>query len=156
MVCLTALTTWWFFSKKPAATEPFNVPDKGINEINYEKQKPDEPAPQTEQSEPKQQTTPTSNDKINVVITAFNQNGATLQVRVLISELLQSGDCTLRVSDTSIKIEKTADIFATSSSSTCKGFDIDTSGLAKGTYTLSLDVKSGSRSGSVSREVTIP
>lgn len=159
IVLLIALATWWYLSQQTGNTaqnqETLSVKDKGINEVDYSPAKPEDSTPQTtEQSSPSSPSSPGQTTPIPMIITAANKNGSTLQVRTLVQELLSEGSCKISLDGPSL-IEQTAEVFTASSSTTCRGFDIDTSGLAPGSYLLTITITSGQRTGSASQEIIL-
>lgn len=93
---------------------------------------------------------------VTVEITAAVQDGTKLQLRALISELTATGTCTLRLTNTGQQdVVMVVGIQALSSTSTCKGFDVDTSNLSKGTWTATISVTAGSLTGTATKEVSI-
>lgn len=94
--------------------------------------------------------------RVTVSITAANINDSTLQVRGLINSVVNSGSCVLEISGGSENKEFTANVQPGPSTSTCQGFDIDTSELGSGTRTLVLKYDSGdSSSQSAPREIEL-
>lgn len=101
-------------------------------------------------------TTPPQGAQLPVTFTALNQYDSQLQARVLIGEVIGSGACTLTMEkDGETTIRNTADLQALPSSSTCKGFNVPTSNIAKGTWKVRVTVESNGRTGSVEKEVDI-
>jgi len=93
---------------------------------------------------------------IQVTITAAEQNGSTLQIRVLIGAVESKGTCTLaltRAGETSVT--KTAGTQALSSTSTCQGFDIPTSELSAGTWNALITYDSSTLAGSATKSIII-
>jgi cytoskeletal protein RodZ len=77
---------------------------------------------------------------VGVTITTANQNENTVQIRAIIDILTNDGRCTLTMSkqgqpDYTI----TSDIKATASYSVCEGFDINSSKLSKGTWSVKVE-----------------
>lgn len=94
--------------------------------------------------------------KVEVTITSTNQNNSILQIRTLVSTVTSEGTCTLTLSKTdSADIIKTAPIQPLASTSTCKGFDISTSGMSKGSWRASIVYDSDTLTGSVSKDLII-
>jgi cytoskeletal protein RodZ len=100
-----------------------------------------------------QSTTPTST--FGVTITAANQNGSVLNVRSLINKVANSGVCTLTLTKGTATITKQANIQALAESSTCKGFDVPTSELSKGTWHIVLSVAIGSAQGKAQQDIVV-
>jgi hypothetical protein len=93
---------------------------------------------------------------VEVSITAANQNGSLLQVRSLISAVVNTGTCTLTLTGPQANpIVKNSDTQALSTTSTCKGFDIPLSELSPGTWQVVIAYNSDSLTGSASKTVTI-
>lgn len=89
-----------------------------------------------------------SKKNVQLTITVANQNGSTLQVRILIGTVENTGQCTLILTKSGQQtITKTAGIQALASTSTCQGFDIPTSELSVGTWQLSVSYDSTSLTG---------
>lgn len=105
------------------------------------------------------QTKPNSNDPgpdFSVSITAASQNGAMVSIRSLISDTLsQTGTCTLSITNGSKSTTKTASTQALANSSTCQGFDIQTSELGAGTWNIQLNVTASSRATSTSKTLDV-
>lgn len=101
-------------------------------------------------------SSPTSS---NVSIISSGQNGDTLSIRTLIADIESSGTCTLTLSKGSTKITTipSVGVQAGPSSSTCQGFDVSLSqyGIASGTWTITIDVTSGSTTSSATGTVAV-
>lgn len=103
-------------------------------------------------------TTSANNDSqaIQLTITVANQNGNTLQVRALINALWQNGTCTLTLTDArGAKITRDAKTQTLSNESTCAGFDIDVSKLARGVAKLEVSAINGSQKALDNKDITI-
>jgi hypothetical protein len=94
-------------------------------------------------------------DTLEASITAANQNGSTLQIRTLIEKVSASGTCTLKISKGAKTVTKTSDTQALSSASTCMGFDIPTSELSKGEWSLVITITIGDKKATLNKTVTI-
>lgn len=92
---------------------------------------------------------------ITVTITAANQNGAVFNIRSLISAITSTGVCNLTLTKGSVVVTKTSGTQALADSSTCKGFDIPTSELAKGTWHAVLTVTTSNASGKAEQNIVI-
>lgn len=80
-------------------------------------------------------TDPKENKKIaSLVISAVNQNDGVLQIRTLIGALTEEGSCTLTLTKDSKTLTQTVGVQPTSSSTTCKGFDVPVSQLSPGEW----------------------
>jgi len=97
-----------------------------------------------------------SSTPLSVSITAANQNGATVSVRSLIDGIVsQSGTCTITVTNGSKTYSNTASVQALANSSTCQGFDIQTSQLGTGSWNIQLSVSIGTQTGSVAKSLAV-
>lgn len=100
-----------------------------------------------------------SSAKSNVSVEITNEpknNGGTLSVKTLVQELDSSGVCKLTLSKSGQPtITKTAKTQALASTSTCQGFSVNVSNLAKGTWNLKISYSSDKSSGTVSESVTL-
>lgn len=67
---------------------------------------------------------PNLSDSLTGNLTYAGFSGDNFLVRVAIDQYLTSGTCSLVISDGNKTLEKTADIFADATSSSCQGFDI--------------------------------
>jgi hypothetical protein len=126
------------------------IKERPIGDIDYG-------TPSVEEQNPTLDPQKIPQDEISTVgVTISYAGGSPLQIRILIDGILQSGTCSLSISKNSKEIiSQTAEIFATASSTTCKGFTIDSTTLEKGTYTIKIDVESAGIKGTASQKVTI-
>lgn len=92
---------------------------------------------------------------VEVIITAANQNSGILQVRTQISRVVNTGQCTLTLTQSSKTVTKTADVQALASTSTCKGFDIPVSELSAGSWNITLTYENDTLFGTTSEVITI-
>lgn len=92
---------------------------------------------------------------VEVFMTALNQNNGVLQVRTQISRVINTGQCTLTLTRQGKTVTKTADIQATASASTCKGFDIPVSELSIGSWDVTLTYENDTLVGTDSEKITI-
>lgn len=103
-----------------------------------------------------QDSDPNSSDNsASVTITASNQNNNVLQVRVLISSVINTGTCELKLSKNSEVITKSANVQALASSSTCQGFDIDTTNLTAGQWSLKVQLTANGKSSYDEKVITL-
>ncbi len=80
-----------------------------------------------------------------------------LSIRVTIDQKLDEGSCSLtltRRSDGKI-VQKSAEVFLNPSSTSCKGFDIPTSELGKGSWDIDISIKSRDSKGTIKGSVAI-
>lgn len=78
-----------------------------------------------------------------------------LVVRLTIDQALTSGTCKLTLTKGGSSITKTSSIIANPSSSTCSGFDVPTSELSSGAWTIQIILTSADKTGTITGEVTI-
>lgn len=108
----------------------------------------DQPSPPVSQ--------PNGKSIIAISITAANQNSNTLQIRSLIEATVSDGTCTLTLTKPGYaSLVKTANVHPLASSSTCQGFDIATSELARGIWNINLVFENSSLRGETSKSVDI-
>lgn len=98
---------------------------------------------------------PDSSNTLAASITAASQNGSTLQIRTLIEEVVSGGNCTLTLTQDTKKVTKNASTQALSSSSTCQGFDVATSELAPGSWTITIDITTSGKTAHLNKVITI-
>lgn len=98
-----------------------------------------------------------SEQESSVIITktADTIEGGVYRLRYLINTV-GSGTCNLILKKGSATVTKNTNIQALANSSTCQGFDIPVSELSKGAWTASLNVKIGTKTGSLSHTSIIP
>lgn len=94
---------------------------------------------------------------VQTIISSSNINGSTLSVRSIIQTIDSSGTCTLVLSKPGSQgISNTASTQTMGSYTTCAGFDIDTSGLARGDWSIKLTYSgSAGQSGTATKTVTL-
>jgi len=80
-----------------------------------------------------------------------------LSIRVTIYQPLDTGTCVLTLVRTSDgkRISNTTQVVENPSSSTCNGFDIPVSELGPGTWNITTTITSGSKTGTITGEVSI-
>lgn len=100
------------------------------------------------------ENTNTSQTLTGVINYAGITNG-TLMIRTTINQALSSGTCQLTLSNGSKTVTRSSNIAQNPSSSTCEGFDLPTSELGSGNWTITITVTSGDRTGELKGNVTI-
>jgi len=136
---------------------------KGIDTINY--------SPATkEQQDAGNQTKSGSSDtpsaptpipnstkkNVQLTITAAQQNGSTLQIRVMIGAVEGAGVCTLTLTSVGQStVTKTTNSQALASTSTCQGFDIPISELPAGTWRAIIEYNSTALTGSATQDIVV-
>lgn len=78
-----------------------------------------------------------------------------LTVRINIDQFLEDGTCVLHLLQDQNDYFFEANITLSASTSTCRGFDIDTTGLPSGNYDLRIDLSSGDKTGIINGKVTL-
>lgn len=142
-------------SSQKTTVKTTTIEDKPVGEVDYSSPTKEEQTPATDSS-PTQPLPTSTPSTVPIPVTFSNLSGSPLEVRVLISEILPSGSCTLTLQKTGASdITRTAETFPTSSYTTCKGFTVDTTGMQKGTWKATVTVTSGDRTGSVTDEVSL-
>lgn len=142
-------------SQKTSQKSSATAEDRPVGDTNYDKPTDAQQNPATDQT-PTQPQTPQQAQGAPIPVVISYAGGSPLQVRVVMSEILSSGTCTLSLQKGGTTVTtQTADVFPTASSTTCKGFTVDTSSLAKGNYTVTITVESGNRTGSASSNIAI-
>lgn len=100
-------------------------------------------------------TTPPSNN-VNISITSDTQSGNIHQIRTMISAKNTDGSCTLafsRAGQTTITQKAGVQVYP--DYAICEGFDIDTSTLAKGDWTATINYIDSNSTGVVSKVISI-
>lgn len=105
------------------------------------------------QAENNNETAPSA--ELDVHFTAVNQYEDTVQIRAEISELVNSGTCTLTLTKGDATITKTANTQASASISTCQGFDIPVSELSPGEWNIHLTVTNNNNKGHATTTLTV-
>lgn len=133
--------------------EPATVPEDDENTT-----KPDEKVNKApvQSSPPDDGDTSSDTNTLSGVITSRSVQDGALVIRTTINGVL-SGSCQLTLTRTSDgkKLSRSAEIVQNPSSSSCKGFDVPTSQLGSGTWNISIKVKSGSKSGTLTERVAL-
>ncbi|HET7630580.1 MAG TPA: hypothetical protein VFK03_04365 [Candidatus Saccharimonadales bacterium] len=102
-----------------------------------------------------QTPSPQEKSQTSLLITHNGQDGDTLQLRVLISAVT-NGTCQLTMTQSGQPaVTKQVDIQPMANNSTCKGFDVDTSDMAKGEWNYTIKISSSDYYGSVKDKVYV-
>lgn len=150
----------WPFAEHPKTTNDQQPQNNTQDTDTTESETPPapEPTPENPTKTPSQfdGTDPNTNSNLTVLINYLGVTNSNLTVRTTIDQYISSGSCTLTLSRAgAASITRQADIVANPSSATCKGFDIPTTELSSGNWTVTITVTGGDKSGSVSDEVTL-
>jgi flagellar basal body-associated protein FliL len=100
-------------------------------------------------------TQPDGTSKVEVSITAANQNGSVFQLRSIILAVVNTGTCSLTLTKGAAVVTKTAPVQASANSATCQGFDVPVSELSAGTWQATVSFKNDTLSGTTSKQITI-
>lgn len=98
---------------------------------------------------------PSQSNTISGVISYKNINDGQLVLRTTIDQALHSGSCILTMKSGDKTVTKSADIVQNPSSSSCMGFNIPTSELTPGSWTINIKIKSGTSSMELNDTVNI-
>lgn len=158
LIVLAALAGAYIYYQAPLGTkrpeDTAKIKDRPVGEIDYSSPTKSDEKPITEVQDPATITKPTTGPDIPVSISYMG--GSPLQIRVVIPELLTSGECKLHIVSSSGKVyDEKSDLFPTSNTTTCKGFNVATTEIGQGSYTTSVTVTSGERTGTVSKDGTL-
>lgn len=132
-------------------TEEQKKAGEDIKSESVNQEKPSESTDQTPAPIPQ----PNGKSKVDLTITAANQNGSLLQIRTLIAYVSSSGTCTLTLTKGTQTITKTTAIQALASTSTCQGFDIAVSELSPGTWNASVNFENTDVTASATKGVSV-
>ncbi|MBR5389233.1 hypothetical protein IK146_01595 [Candidatus Saccharibacteria bacterium] len=96
-------------------------------------------------------TDPNTYESLTGSITTARFDGDKLLVRVAVDQFLSNGTCKLTLSDGAHQLEKTANLVPIASTSTCEGFDVQSSELDGFARPISINISltSGERTGSI-------
>lgn len=94
-------------------------------------------------------------DKLDATITYMRQENDLLKIGVNIGTVTSVGECTVNLSNGRTSVDYTAGIQPLASSSTCKGFEISTTGLAAGEWKISINIKSNNKGVVLEDNITI-
>lgn len=98
---------------------------------------------------------PESYDSLSGAITHTSVSVNALIIRTNIDQVISNGTCTLTLTKGEEVKEYKSEIHANPSSSTCKGFDIPTSELSSGKWTINIRIESLDKSGTLTGDVEI-
>lgn len=147
----------WPFSHNPSEASDTTTPENNPSDTSNTPSDDTNSSPSSEESPSKTSTGNQSSttNTLKVSITSAVQSGNTLKIRTQIDEPLTSGTCHLNLSDGNKTVSEHATLQTLPSTSTCKGFNIDTSKLTAGSWKINLYVTSDDSSGSATKSITI-
>lgn len=137
-------------SKKSEAKE--DIPNPHSESTNPDQLSKDEEkkVPQYEGEDPNK-----SND-ITGIISHSSVSNNKLILRVTIDQYLNSGTCVLKMThQDGTSYQSTANVAESASTSTCEGFDVPTSALKSGKWSIVITISSNGKSGTISGEVKL-
>lgn len=126
----------------PSADEQYTAPTNEEEQLGEEttEQTSDNNAANNETNGTVPSDTPdqdNSESPYSIRISSINQNDTNLQIRTMITPLTTGGECTLSLGKAGEKtVTQTASVQNMPSYSTCQGFNIDTSTLANGSWSV--------------------
>lgn len=96
-----------------------------------------------------------NSESLTGVVSHKSVTGSNLIIRTTINQTLSSGECKLTLVNGQKTITRTSDIAQNPSSSSCEGFDVPTSELGNGTWSISITITSGDRTGTIIDNVSL-
>ena len=165
---------WYMHQQQSKTNIPTGNDVKPENTINYDiateqektagLQAKQEFAKQVE-SQPEKPYTPanpstsssSTHSNVPVTITSAATQEGVLQVRAIVSATKAEGQCRLRMTKTGqAEIVHQAELMAMNSYFICKGFNVDTTSLAKGEWQVEVSYSNDVGTGQTNKAVTIP
>jgi hypothetical protein len=134
---------------------------KKVNEVNYDQPSSDQQQAGTQAKKESEERalnpdTSTPEGSTQLAITSYNQENGTLELRTTISTANESGKCSLVFKKSgSTTITQEVGVQNMGSYGVCMGFDIPTSGLAKGDWTAEITYTGPTPSATVSQVIKI-
>ena len=99
---------------------------------------------------------PNKSDSLTGVITYAGIVGQKLTIRLNIDQYLGAGNCNLSLmKDGTEYYSASANIIADASTSTCQGFDVETTNLPSGNYLITINLQSGDKTGTITGGVSL-
>lgn len=98
---------------------------------------------------------PNISEYLTGAITASEVQDQVFILRINIDQYLSTGTCTLTMTKNGRTITKSAEIFASASTSSCQGFDLPVSELSSGLWDINIKLQSGSRTGNISGKANL-
>ena len=139
-------------STKPTEKEPVTEAEEPKTEETEEEKAKKENEQTPAQYEKVEETT--DKNVISATVTHSSVDNGKFVLRLTINELM-SGSCHLLMTSGNRKYTNDAEIVSDPTSSTCAGFDVETSKLASGTWNYTVTISSGKRTGKVEGKVNI-
>lgn len=132
-----------------------NQSDESNTPVDIAEPKPTDPSSDSVKNPPESQE-PDEANAGKLTITSAQINGSELTIRTLISDVTQTGNCSLAMNSTSGgQYNASAGVQAGASASTCKGFDVPLSELGSGVWSIKVTYTHNGVSSSATEEVVI-
>lgn len=150
--------TWPFQNPEESATDQKNMPkaNNSIKEKSADQAKEESKGIGSDAPEAPTPSPSGGKSTVTMDITAASVNSGTLMIRTLIEYVTSDGKCTLNMSGPSgAAYTTTADVQASASSTSCKGFNIPTSSLKSGVWTIKILFENNDVTGTVVKDITI-
>ncbi len=97
-----------------------------------------------------------TNNDLGLSFSSISQNDSQLKIKISISgAITNDGTCDLMLEKDSQQLKISKPTFALTSYSTCQGFDINTTELSKGDWTLSLSVTVKDKASTINKTITL-
>lgn len=96
-----------------------------------------------------------SNEGLTGVINYSGVSDGKLIIRTTINQAISSGSCQLTLTSGTKTVTRESGIVPNPSSASCEGFDVPTSELGSGNWSITITITDGSRSGELKGSVTI-
>ena len=151
--------TWPFQKSEDSVLDEKNMPkaNNSIKEKSAEQAKNDESKGVGSDTPTQPQLSPDGGKStVSLDITAASVDAQTLMIRTMIGYVTSEGTCTLNMTGPNgATYSASAQIQAGSSTSSCKGFDIPTSSLKSGAWTINILFENNDTTGSATKNITI-
>lgn len=150
----------WPF-QKPAVSSSQDNPDmskanNSIKEQSANQAKDSSKNVGSDQPEPPKTSSGAQKPTVAMDITAASVSSGTLMIRTFIEYVTSDGKCTLNMTGPNgATYTATADVQAASSSASCKGFNVPTSSLGAGAWTITINFENNNVSGSATKNITL-
>ena len=160
IVAILSFTAAYFVYRNHSATPTTKAP-ASQKPVNYgpatsdEKSAGDQIKEQALDSQ-KQNDSNSTSSTVPLVITSANQSSGTVYIRTMIQQVTSAGTCTLSMSNGSgDTYTATSSVQSMASSSTCEGFNVPTSKLTIGDWSIKITYTNDTSSGSATGSVTV-
>lgn len=145
-----------------SSTWPFNTPSEApethvdpTNPLGADREATSEDNTPTKSPTQYEGSNPNTAPSLTGFISYSSVVDGILVIRVTIDQELSSGTCEISLTKGGESLTRTSSIVANPSSSTCSGFDIPTSGLSSGGWSIEITIASEGKTGTITGEATI-